>query len=180
MQKIIVILLASIPLVNSAHGQLAKGTWMIGGNAALATANIHSPSGSGNTTTISITPDIGYFVMDRFILGINPSYGLNASKTDDIHQTTLQSYAFGPFVRYYLLPVDHVVNLFTGGSYLYSILEPSNSIGNTYSFFAGTTAFFNYSVAIEMSAGFSSLITKNFITNSLVINAGFQIYLRKQ
>ncbi|TAN19057.1 MAG: hypothetical protein EPN37_04180 [Chitinophagaceae bacterium] len=180
MKKIMVFLLAGVSLANSAHGQLAKGTWMIGGNAVITTYNTHAPVGTQNETSVSITPAIGYFVIEKFVLGINPRYTLDVSKFNDIRYVTLHSYALGPFVRYYLLPVDHIVNLFTGGSYQYSIGEPGNSITNNYSFFIGATAFFNSSAAIEITTGFSSTLDKGFSINSFVINAGFQIYLKKQ
>lgn len=180
MKKIIIILLASILLAKSAQGQLAKGTWMIGGNAALTTYNTRSPLGTQNETTISIKPNIGYFVMEKFAVGINPGYGLQASKFNDTPNTTRYSYALGPFIRYYLLPADHIVNLFAGGSYQYNIDEPGNTIINNYSFFAGTTAFFNSSAAIEITTGFSSSLAKKLTINSFIINAGFQIYLKKQ
>lgn len=180
MKKIIIILLASILLANYAQGQLAKGTWMIGGNAALTTYNTHSPLSTQNETSILITPAIGYFVMEKFAVGINPIYGLDAFKTNYIRYTTKQYYALGPFVRYYLLPADHIVNLFAGSSYQYTIGEPGNSIVNNYSFFIGSTAFFNSSAAIEITTGFSSSLDEKLTTNSFVINAGFQVYLKKQ
>lgn len=180
MKKIIIILLTSILLANSAQGQLAKGTWMIGGSAALATYNTHSPLGTLSETSILITPAIGYFVMEKFAVGINPSYGLSAGKFNDTRKTTKHSYAIGPFVRYYLLPADHIVNLFAGGSYQYTIGEPGNTIINNYSFFIGATAFFNSSAAIEITTGFSSSLDQKLTINSFIINAGFQVYLKKQ
>ncbi|MGH2643507.1 MAG: hypothetical protein ACRDE2_06135 [Chitinophagaceae bacterium] len=180
MKKRIIILLSGIFLVVSAKGQITKGTWMTGGNAGIVINNAYYPMATTNLTTVSIAPDIGYFVIEKLTLGINASYELITGKNNNVSQTTQHSYTFGPFARYYFLPVDHIVNLFAGGYYKHYILEPGNSITNTYSFFAGPTAFFNSSVAIEMTAGFSSLITKNSITNSFVINAGFQIYLIKQ
>ncbi|TAN01260.1 MAG: hypothetical protein EPN39_02590 [Chitinophagaceae bacterium] len=180
MRKIIIILLASILLANYAQGQLAKGTWMIGGNAALTTFNTRSPLGPASGTSILITPAIGYFVVEKLVLGINPGYSLQVYKFNDIQHSNGHSYALGPFVRYYLLPADHIVNLFAGSSYQYTIGEPGNSIVNNYSFFIGSTAFFNSSAAIEITTGFSSSLDEKLTTNSFVINAGFQVYLKKQ
>lgn len=51
---------------------------------------------------------------------------------------------------------------------------------NTYSLLAGPAVFFNSSVGAELTAGFYSLNTHDFTTNSFKINIGFQIYLKKE
>ncbi len=66
-------------------------------------------------TTFQITPLVGYFLKDKFAVGLNPSltYGSNnVANTNTI-------ITIGPFVRYYFLKPENIINLFTQGSYAY-------------------------------------------------------------
>ncbi|MEN9702548.1 MAG: hypothetical protein RIR55_1890, partial [Bacteroidota bacterium] len=82
---ITIVLIISILTINSVSGQTQKGNWLIGGSGSF-TSNNHKmssfPSNEGSTSTNSKTSslllngNIGYFVKDRFAIGISPNIHL--------------------------------------------------------------------------------------------------------
>lgn len=177
MKRIFLLFVGIIFFSITSQGQISKGYWMAGGKAAFSASNTHSSLGSVNQIKLSVSPDVGYFIINKLALGVDGDFEHSNYKALGGPRTIQYNFALGPFIRYYLLPTDNIVNLLLGSSFTHNISKPGNSYTNSYSFFAGPTAFFNSSVAIEATAGFSSLITKHYTTNSFVVNIGFQIYL---
>lgn len=177
MKQISILFIGIIIFTVKSYGQITRGYWMAGGKAAFSASNNHSSLGSANQISISVSPDAGYFIINKLVLGADVEFRYMNYKVLDLSRTIQYSYSLGPFVRYYLLPADNTVNLLVGTSFSHYFTKPGDSFSNSYSFFTGPTAFFNASVAIEATAGFSSLMTKHFTTHSFIANIGFQIYL---
>ena len=179
MKKITILSVAILLFAFSANSQVTKGNWLVGGNANFSKDKTKGPLGSSNETRFILSPDIGYFLANKFAVGVNFSldrfdYTLNENNN---HST---SYLFGPFARYYFLPTDKQVNVFAGGSYQLNIQSPGGSSTNRYSFFAGPVIFFNSSVGLEFTVNYSSLTYSGSTTNTFQIGAGFQIHLEKE
>ena len=115
---ITIVLIFSILTINSVSGQTQKGNWLIGGSGGL-TSNNHKmssfPSNEGSTSTNSKTSslllngNIGYFVKDRFAMGISPNIHFWNMKDTYANYPSLNSSSngssigMGLFTRYYFL-----------------------------------------------------------------------------
>lgn len=148
--------------------QTEKGDWLVGGNFTLNTTR---------NTTISLTPNAGYFFARNFAMGGNVR--LSYDKSGDLELTTL---GIGPFVRYYfgknnLRPFGLVEYNFTS---IKAKSGESSTTSNGGEFFIGPglAAFVNEHVAIETIAGYiNSKYSGEPSNGGFSLRIGFQIYL---
>ena len=166
--------------------QITKGNWMVGG-----TGNISSfeskYSNNGNEITnkgigINLSPNIGYFIADKFVIGSNISIGYTKPKDSD----NSFGYGVGPYARYYFLKEDKLINLFSQINYIFGQTKSGNnkSDSNGYGVKVGSVIFFNSSVGLEISLDYESsrLIpntSESSTYNNLQIGIGFQVHLEK-
>lgn len=183
MKKAIMILLNCILLFLSARGQITKGNWMVGGDASFSLDHTHYendelPTGHGYNALIS--PQVGYFLMDKLAAGLDADFNFRPFQNATAPKKTQYSLSAGPFARYYFLPAENVINIFSGVAYEHHFRLPYDIPANTYSFFTGTSFFFNSSVAAELLAGFDYAESPGGgTTRNFKLNIGFQIYLKK-
>ncbi|MBP6184907.1 MAG: outer membrane beta-barrel protein [Chitinophagaceae bacterium] len=71
------------------------GAWMIGGDAGFSSASYDGVDDA--LTTISLNPNIGYFIMDN--LGVGLRLGVESQTQGD---NGLTIFSVGPFARYYV------------------------------------------------------------------------------
>lgn len=195
MKKLFFSLFASM-LFFSAHAQLTKGNWLVGGTGNfLSSKNTYtSPtySSSSDRVDIKISPNIGYFITDKFAVGLRPSFSKYKEQVDGAGGLTanISRFEFGPFARYYFLQSDKQYNILMDVSYQYGIYynKPTKGNINTLSASAGTVIFFNSSVGLEFLLGYYSrkevlpLTTNGENTTDqkgFQIGIGFQIHLEK-
>ena len=167
----------------AANAQITKGNWMVGGSANFSSSVGESKSSSGFTSEskgsgFTISPTIGYFVTDKLAFGISPVFGY--SKTDGQDANT--GYGAGPFVRYYLLKPEKLINILTHIGYYYGS-NSSDTTTNNFNFKAGPAIFLNSSVALELTLDYSTSQSKSNSSTSTFksfnIGLGFQIHLEK-
>ena len=164
-------------------GQVTKGNWLLSGNASFASQkNSSGATLRYNQTDLQISPAVGYFVIDKLAFGLRPTftYGKNNLVSSGQPQTI---FALGPFVRYYLLQTERPFNIFADGSYAYtSLSQGSESRQHTFSFAAGPVLYFNTTVGLEFTVGYSTTKVVNFSgsNNSIRIGLGLQIHLEKE
>ncbi|MBI1780045.1 MAG: hypothetical protein HYR66_01545 [Sphingobacteriales bacterium] len=179
-KKIIALIVLNNLLITAATGQITKKNWLVGGNASFVSNKTkYLTVGQSKMTYLRISPNIGYFLADKFAGGlkvniISNNYVLNNNSTSST------SYAIGPFARYYFLSKEKLINLLLEGNYGYVISKPGNQNYSSFSFFAGPVIFFNSSVGLEFLTGFST--TKSSETNSnnsILINIGLQVHLER-
>jgi hypothetical protein len=132
-------------------------------------------------TDLQISPVAGYFAADKFAIGVRPSV-IYASNTVASVNTTI---GIGPFTRYYFLNSEKIFNLFAEGSYSYGIIygkEGVSSRSNTFSFSGGPVLYFNSSVGLEFTIGYSMQKVVGFTgkNNEMRFGIGFQFYLEKE
>ena len=175
----------------AAKCQLDKGTWLIGGFGNF-TSTKDSYESLGNFpdnkfTTIKISPDIGYFLVDKFSGGLRISYSLDKLQvlTPGGSNGSIKRFEFGPFARYYFLEKDKQVNILTEVSYQYGLYyaKPTKGSINSFSFLAGPVIYFNTSVALEFLLGYYSRIedvTSQYRDSrkAFQIALGFQFHLK--
>jgi hypothetical protein len=169
----------------TANAQITKGNWLVGGDASFFSNKSESELNGtiSETSFLIISPNVGYFFIDKLAGGID----LRFSFVDPGKSVNSENYGFGPFLRYYFLKTDNLVNIFSQLNYNISFGKNglgtrSKSIG--YGFEIGTSLFFNNSVALEFFLSYDN--TKNTLdrvdrrnTEQFLVGLGFQIHLEK-
>jgi len=183
----------------TAKSQLDKGDWLVGGNASFKSYNAKfdatTVSTEYKTTDLQIAPNVGYFLADKFAIGVrstfswikNTGISANAGKSNTIRID------YGPFARFYFLDKEKSVNLLADLSYQFGnlkFLNKDKGIRNTLRVMAGSVVYFNSSIGLEFLAGYQvekEKLTKSTSTPAYLytdtksgfqISVGFQIYLQ--
>ncbi len=181
--------------------QLSEGNWLLGGSGSFYSYNQTYTSASNNTTAkytnIDLSASIGYFVIDKLVVGIIPSYSYYKGEVASqgvVSGTVARPSKFyiGPFARYYFLNANKQFNILADIRYQFGINKipfPPKEQGtlSNFSFMAGPEIFFNSSVGMEILLGYK--ITKETIDsqtgyqdkrNGFQVSIGFQIHLEKK
>lgn len=185
MKNIIILAIAILTFSTPSNGQITKGYWLVGGDAGFFSTVYQSEEGQHNTGfVIQIAPDIGYFFTDKFIGGLKTNISKQGSKgTGTSVFSTYTDFNIGPFIRYYFLPADNMVNIVTEGAYQYGFIKGDHIkiLKNMFSLAAGPVIFFNSAVGLEFLAGYSTYKYVGIPGNNgtVQMSLGFQVYLEK-
>ncbi|MEO6683370.1 MAG: hypothetical protein ABIN48_11175 [Ginsengibacter sp.] len=179
--KIILFFLSWL-FIQNGQSQITKGNWMVGGNGVLEkskTINLFEVK----STNIKLSPNIGYFFMDKFAGGIKTGLYFSEIKFNGGVSKSTQ-FSLGPILRYYFLNADNMVNFFAESTYQYSHLygnSGSSNNSNTWAFSLGPVIYFNSSVGLEFTINYESFRYKNDnkSSNSFFLGIGFQIHLER-
>ncbi|MBS1749776.1 MAG: hypothetical protein JST63_07720 [Bacteroidetes bacterium] len=183
MKNCIFLTIVILFLAFDSNSQITKNNWLLSGSVSFSTQkNSSTASLQYKHTDIQISPSIGYFLIDKFAAGIRPSYmyGKNNLVANGKPQTI---FSIGPFLRYYFLQKDNPFNLFAEGSYAYaSFNQASESKQHTFSISAGPVLYFNTSVGLEFTFGYSTTKVVGFTgsNNAIRFGIGFQFYLERE
>lgn len=166
--------------------QITQHSWMLGGNISFASTNYKSANyGSEHTYyNFQINPTAGYFVKDKFAIGLRNAITLSGNKQTgtDIY-SKYNDFNLGPFLRYYFLSTENVINLFADGCYQYGLEgdKNQNTSKNTLSVSAGAVTFFNSSVGIEFQVSYSTYKFSgiNGSNGTIQLGLGLQVHLEK-
>lgn len=173
----------------SGQAQITKNNWLVGGTGNFRSTtqkNNYSANNLG-ATSFSLLPNIGYFIADKFALGISPGIAFNKTKGNNL-ESHVTTYKIGPFARYYFLEPENTVNLFIQGGFNYGISRFKNSGSSltkakniSYLIAGGPVVYFNTSVGLEFTAGWNYLQTINekSSNSSLLLGIGLQFHLEK-
>jgi len=78
----------------SATSNLTQGSWLLGtSSVGLAV--------SGDFINLRISPNVGYFLTDRFVLGLNSGFSYASTIDNDSNEFNADGWSAQPFVRYY-------------------------------------------------------------------------------
>jgi outer membrane protein len=179
MKTIKLLFVATVLFSLTSNAQITKGNWMVGGDGSFS-ANKSSDDSTSNI--LNLSPNIGYFILNKASIGAKFNYYVSTSKYQDT-KTRTENTDIGPFIRYYFLKEEKRTNLFLETSYNFSLSkENKNTVFATK---AGLAIFLNSSVAIETSLKYSrnkykynDLIPESS-TDGFTIGIGFQIHLEK-
>ena len=167
----------------TAKSQITKDNWLVGGTACFTSLKSSSAaSAQVKQTNVQISPVVGYFLKDKFAVGLSPS--LTYGSTTIANSSTLIS--IGPLVRYYFLKPENIFNLFTEGNYAYGTITGKGQGApqklNTFSFSGGPVLYFNSSVGLEFNISYSTTKVVGFSgnNNQIRFGIGFQFYLEKE
>ncbi len=169
--KQITLLLASLLCVQFLFAQTDKGDWLVGGTFSLNTAK--------NSTTISVSPNAGYFLLDNFMLGGRLGYEFS-----ELGTTKISSLNIGPFTRYYF----HGSKARPFGEFDldFQSTKLSTSLGSStesaVGFFigGGIALFISDNVALETIMGYKNTKVENQAgTGGFNMRIGFQVYISR-
>jgi hypothetical protein len=190
--KKIILSVASLTISIFSFSQLNKNTYLISGSASLSSSKNTYSSGSyyqeSDEFNLKVSPNIGYFIVDKLALGIKQSLSWYKAEVTTVGGgiSNIKRYDVGPFVRYYFLKKDKMYNIFTEGAYQYGLywFYKEKGKSNTFSLTAGSVIYFNSSVGLELTAGFSSRNEDiqdgpKTTLKGLLIGIGFQFHLEK-
>lgn len=175
--------------------QLNKKTWLVGGSGnfysvkrTYAGAAFYSES---NDLNLNLSPNIGYFVKDKFVIGLKPYFNWFKSvvtTTSGLYSNSSR-FGIGPFGRYYFLKKEKQYNILAEASYQHGFNSASiKGNSNTFTFLTGPVIYFNSTVGLEFLFGYSSTIENTDIDRpsytkttrkGLAMNIGFQFHLEK-
>ena len=163
-----------------AQSNINKGDWMVGGNASFDSEK----DGDYKTTTISLSPNVGYFFINNFAGGLRAGVSSSTFKFGSTKETE-SAFLLSPFVRYYFLPSTQKVNIFADGSFgfgqaKYEVAGIETEYNFTqFAISAGPAIFLTPATALEISLGYNSskLEDAEDRSNSFGVNIGFQIHL---
>jgi hypothetical protein len=190
--KIIVTFISILLFSFTAKSQLDKGVWLVGGNGNFLTSKYEYSSPTFSSTSdrlnISISPTVGYFIIDKLAVGLRTSFSKNKDQVNGAGggYTNVNRFAIGPFAKYYFLEKDKHYNLVADVSYQYGLysFKPTKGNSNTFNAAIGPVIYFNTSVGLEFLLGYYS--TKETIKQNgdittkqsgFQIGIGFQIHL---
>lgn len=172
--------------------QLTKNNWLVGGSGSFSskegTYSTQSISYDSKYTDLTIAPNVGYFIKDKFASGLRTTFSWEKSKTfpPGGGSTDIKRIVAGPFLRYYFLNIDSRINLLADANLQIGAYSAGASKGNitNFAFKAGPAIFFNSVVAFELLFGYYSNIedVKYGYKSDLrgfQISAGLQIHLEK-
>ena len=182
--KTIKLFFISVLFTVTANSQITKTNWLVGGSANFGKTKSETITNTDvitetEFTYIEVEPNIGYFLMDKFAVGITT--GINANF---IKKNTYFLYNAGPFVRYYWLKAENRVNFLTHVQYIFYGDNKNSSKTNEFNAKLGPVIYFNSSIGLEMTLSYSQYKnTFNDSSNSKQIvvglNIGLQIHLDK-
>ncbi|MBL7871208.1 MAG: porin family protein [Cyclobacteriaceae bacterium] len=194
--KKLIIMFSAILISAHSYAQFNKGRILAGGNVGFSnhTYKTKSAGNSANTmeksSMFSLTPQVGYFVIDNLAVGAGLDLSVTSIKPEaDISDQNNFAFQFQPFVRYYVEPGFFVQGSYGLGSskekqsYQGSSQEQKYSISG-WSIAAGYALFINDRVALEPLLGYKSETSKDkefdykYIDSGLFFKLGLQVYLR--
>ncbi|UCH13175.1 MAG: outer membrane beta-barrel protein [Bacteroidales bacterium] len=177
MKKLIFICVLFCSLcVLKAFNQTEKGNYLLGGGAS---ASINFSNGS-NTFYFALSPNMGYFIIDKLTIGASLPLSLFAREGN----TTI-NYGITPNLRYYFGPPSDIMIFVTGafgvkGSSTKFNDSSDSSSGIRGSAGIGGTYFLNESIGLEAILGYNfEKWAESDLNSAVVLSLGFQIYFSR-
>lgn len=180
----IILITVMLFAATSASSQITKDNWMLGGIISYASTKYNSTNfGDPHTSyNLQVKPNIGYFLVDKLSAGLRA----NISKVGDRdREQSYTDFNVGPYLRYYLLKSDKVVNILAEAGYSYGFEKgstPGNASKNSFSFAVGPVMYFNSVVGLEMLLSYSTYKFSDFAgsNNTIMLGIGLQVHLEKE
>lgn len=131
------LLAGAVALFGLSNAQMTKGDWVFSGNTGLGFNSIDTKTkvegqtyDGAKVSTFSVTPSVGYFVIDKLAVGIDLGF-TNLTTKEDGDKTTISSFSVMPTATYYFANSSKLVPFLGAG-----IGYASNKTKET---FAGTS-----------------------------------------
>jgi hypothetical protein len=186
MKRFQLLFIISLLISFNAYPQLNKKIWLVGGNGSfqMHTQDYNLPPlevYTYNTTKIEASSKVGYFVIDKLVFGVTPTYSYVDSESVRYGIIKNSGFSIGPFGRYYFLDKYKLFNILAEVNYQIGMqsrgLAKVTHTTNNFSFLVGPEIFINTSVGIEILLGYKvTKATKDGSENpDSYIDKGFQV-----
>ncbi|QQS37907.1 MAG: hypothetical protein IPM56_08205 [Ignavibacteriales bacterium] len=130
--------------------EIQKGTYNVAGSLSFSSSS--QDYSDGKQTELSITPQIGYFFINNFALGINLQYQKN-----DTDAYSITTWGIGPMTRFYI--GKNIIHPFIELSFLYGETMPDETdamiISRKIGVVFGLDYFITNSVALESALSYT-------------------------
>lgn len=181
MKTIKILCITTLLFSLTSNSQITKGNWMVGGSGTFSYSESKASENLSSTKafTINLSPNIGYFITNKFSVGAKFSL-VNSNFKSDQGNSKYRNTEIGPFVRYYILKPESTGNIFLEPSYTFNVSKNSSK-NSTSSFKIGYCYFLNSSVGLETSISYLVNKFQNSPSNNILLfGVGLQIHLEKQ
>jgi len=187
--KTIILLSFLLALTATAFTQISKGQFLIGGNINFeSTKDENSVNGTHESTNYFISPNIGYFIINKMAIGLRIDFRSYNSKSQNL-ETHYINTSISPFLRYYFLPLQRKVNAFIDASYIHDKSKWSSDSNPAYFvktkgyyFSGGPSIFLTDQIALEFTLGYRHTKSDDFgdtRVNKFSSGFGLQIHFGK-
>jgi hypothetical protein len=162
----------------------AKGNFVIGSTLGFSSANskITQDDGDGDvesirptSTQFNISPSLGYFLMDEFVLGIGLDYTNNSVDQGEGENNLDSDLLFGPYARYYM-PVTEDMAFFLEANFGFGTSTDNLEIaGQTQNISTNIFAFGlgpGYTIFSSNAIGIEALIQYNYARSNFDTDIG--------
>lgn len=170
------LLLISISL----NAQITKGNWLVGGDVSFSYSKSKPDSSvDSEAFEIDLSPNIGYFFFNKLAVGSQFDFLVSRYKSDT-GNSNFETLFLSPFIKYYFLDNEKILNPFIESSYRFSLQNENKS--KQFSAKGGLAIFVNNSVAYEVFLNYLNYTTHNRYagSHSLLLGFGIQVHLKKQ
>lgn len=190
MKRLFAIALLSFIVTSTTYAQLQQGFWLLGGDASYKKLTFGQLS-TQKQQIFQTSPTIGFFVLDKLAVGVLGNYTSSRTTSDTPNFPdslgTNKRYGIGAFTRYYLLPVDNKLNVFTEASYNRDFFPYSKEINIDQNRFTGTLGlsyFLTPNIGLNLQASYSKFkldeeLRNNKWNSDFTTSIGFSIHLGK-
>ena len=181
------LVLTALCLVTLSYAQppylIQKGDFLGGGKGKLSFSSQDYFGEKYKETNFMLRPNLGYFVMDQWALGLNLNFESTKIKLDNTEIGKSNEFGAGLWTRYYILPETKRTNFFGEAGYNiggYKDDDQERINYNSYNLGFSMAHFMNAHIAFELGFDFSS---KKYEDEDERINrfglcAGFQMHFR--
>ena len=164
MKKVLVVVLVSVLTMGSAFAQ--KGTWYLGTSAmtsqkaSFVTGFMFDKYDEAQTLTLGIAPDAGYFVADKFSIGLGLAFNLTSDKIDsDADAVNTIAIGFNPYARYFMISKGNFGFYLQGGFSFVTSMVDIDGVDPVNTFYIGINPGISYSLGkhFGLTAAFGNL-----------------------
>jgi len=192
--RLIFTICAFIYCAGVVSAQTEKGTSFIGASSNISFSSMKTDFKSDNgdvdgsrTTVFEFAPQLGYFVADGLLVGLELPYSVRKNKDADYKMSHI---GIGPITRYYFGKSNSKPYLHAGfgiGSATES--DERNEVDfklSSYQIGGGVAIFLNKNIAVDLGLGYSSATMKpkenneadvKRVTSGVAFKVGFSLFL---
>ncbi|WP_027385521.1 outer membrane protein [Chryseobacterium gregarium] len=195
------LLAGAVALFGLSNAQMTKGDWVISGNTGLGFNSVDTKTkvegqtyDGAKVSTFSVTPSVGYFVIDKLAVGIDLGF-TNITTKEDGDKSTISSFSVMPTATYYFVNSSKLVPFLGAGigyasgktKETYSnVSEEFTTNGLAWKVKGGVTYMATQSLGINLGVSFDQFSNKETYfgteykntVNTFGVNVGFSYFIK--
>lgn len=195
------LLAGAVALFGLSNAQMTKGDWVFSGNTGLGFNSIDTKTkvegqtyDGAKVSTFSVTPSVGYFVIDKLAVGIDLGFTSITTKEEG-DKSTISNFSVMPTATYYFTNSSKLVP-FLGAGIGYASGKTKETYSNVSQEFTtnglawkvkgGVTYMATQSLGINLGVSFDQFANKETYfgteykntVNTFGVNVGFSYFLK--